>query len=108
MLEVVFKDKLHEKKGGNVEEHILLARQVYIKPKALEEPGLTRGCPRCNHQLKCGPCSARIITEMAKTSAGRIRISAATDRMDRTVGGWGSSSGMTSPGGELTCVPQSA
>ena len=73
-----------------------MARQVYIKPKDLEEHGLTRGCPRCDHQLRYGPgrtgkphsqvCRARIMAELAKTTAGRLRISAATDRMDRTVG----------------------
>ena len=71
-----------------------LARQTYIRACDLEEFGLTRGCPRCDHELTYGPnrtskphsqaCRARIMAEMTKTEAGRIRIAAAADRLDRT------------------------
>ena len=93
--EVVFKDKSGEKED-QFEDKVTLARQAYIRPKDLEEHGLTRGCPSCDHQLKYGPgrtgkphsqlIRARMMAELAKTTAGRIKMSAATDRMDRTVG----------------------
>lgn len=64
-------------------------RRVYIRQGDLDTYGYTTGCPKCedilrgaskstlNHSDRCG---TRIIEELAKTSDGRIRIGAATER----------------------------
>ena len=93
--EVIFKDRPDKTKDENFDERVSVARQVYFKTEDLEEHGLTRGCPRCNHQLRYGPertgklhsqlCRARIMAELAETTAGRLRVSASTHRMDRIV-----------------------
>ena len=44
-LEEIFKDESDEKKEELFEEKVSLARQVYIKPKDLEEHGLISGMP---------------------------------------------------------------
>ena len=57
--------------------------------------GMTRGCERCDHQMRYGPgrttkghsaiCRKRILVELAKTAEGQRRISNATVRLDKTV-----------------------
>ena len=91
-------------------EHIVVARQVYIKAKDLDDFGLTRGCPRCDHQLQYGSgraskphsatCRARINGELAKIEAGRSHIANASEGFDRTVGEFGEQSRQDAPGGE--------
>ena len=55
--------------------------------------GLTRGCPKCDHEIEYGPgrtsrphsqvCKNRIVSELAKTAEGQARIAAANERLDR-------------------------
>ena len=40
--EVIFKDRPDEKKEHNYDGRVAVARQMYIKPKDLEEHGLTQ------------------------------------------------------------------
>ena len=73
----------------------VISRKVYIKAADLEAFGHTRGCARCEHELRYGPnrsgkphseiCRSRIMAELAKTERGRLRIQAASDRLDRTL-----------------------
>ena len=34
---------------------VFMATQVYIKPNDIEQFGMTRGCPRCDHHVAYGP-----------------------------------------------------
>ena len=93
-LEVVFKEKAG-KVGAEFEDNVAMSRQMYIKAQNLIDFGLTRGCPRCDHQLLYGAgrtskphshrCRDRLMGEMSKTEAGRRRMPAASERLDRTV-----------------------
>jgi hypothetical protein len=55
---------------------------------------MTRGCPKCDHFVKyqtwgsrphSNICRTTITAELAKIQAGRIRISAASERLHKTV-----------------------
>ena len=108
-LEVVFKDKVV--KDAELVDKVALSRQVYIKAQDLIDFGLTRGCPRCDHQLQYGAgrtgkphsqrCRERLMGELAKTDAGKRRISAASDRLDRTVADLGQQHRDDLPQGEI-------
>ena len=86
--EVVFKDK-KEVVDDNLQDKVAVSRQAYIKPSDIEEFGLTRGRPRCDHPISHGPgrtskphsqrCGTRIMTELAKTPRGQARIAAAAE-----------------------------
>ena len=52
-VEVVFKEK-KEAEDLDLKNKIAVARQVYIKASDLLEYGLTRGCPKCEHELSYG------------------------------------------------------
>ena len=91
--EIIFKEKV-DNGHGDFKEKVILARQPYIRASDLEEHGMTRGCPKCDHFVKyqtwgsrpfSNICRTRITAELAKTQAGRIRISAASERLDKTV-----------------------
>ncbi len=91
--EIIFKEKI-DKGHGDFEEKVIISKQPYIRASDLEEHGMTRGCPKCDHFVKyqtwgsrphSNICRTRITAELAKTQAGRIRISAASDRLDKTV-----------------------
>ena len=56
--EVVFKEK-KEVADDNLQDKVSLPGQVCIKPADLEQLGLTRGCPRCDHQISHGPTKRR-------------------------------------------------
>ena len=74
--EVVFKEKKEVVDDG-LQDKVAVSRQVYIKLSDIDEFGLTRGCPRCDHQSSHGPgrtskphsqrCRAKTTTELAKT-----------------------------------------
>ena len=49
--EVIVREK-SEKPQDVAKDKVVLARQVYIKASDIEQSGMTRGCPRCDHQLK--------------------------------------------------------
>ena len=91
--EVIFKDKVEAGKDEFVDKQ-LIARQVYLRASDFEDHGMTRGCAKCDHFLKYGTwgarphsklCRDRITAELAKTEAGRTRIGAAAERLDKTV-----------------------
>ena len=108
-MEVVFKDKSDEKQE-TMKDKVTMSRQVYIKATDIEQFGMTRGCPRCDHQLRYGPgrttsqhsqaCRARIMGEIAKTPLGRVRIANASKRLDRTVAEMGEQHRIDVPQGE--------
>ena len=89
--EVVFRD-VAEARDSLSNAKVTLSRQLYIKPSDVEKIGLTRSCPRCDHELNYGPgrtskghskkCRDRFIGELANSAEGRIRIAAAAARMD--------------------------
>ena len=93
--EVISKDKKQEQEDRMRENKIVLSRAVYIKPGDLTKFGLMRGCPKCDHQIAYGPGRtpkphsanrrAGIMGELANTPEGRVRIAAATERLDGTV-----------------------
>ncbi len=70
-------------------------RRFRINKKDLEEHGYTEGCSQCDHISRYGAtkpgtyhtnaCRTRIITEMAKTEHGQQRLSAWSERVDRTI-----------------------
>ena len=93
--EVVFRDATDAQRP-QLDPKVALSRQVYIKPADIERFGLTRGCPKSDHDLNYGPrrtskghskaCRDRIMGEMSKTADGRARIAAAAAaRLDQTV-----------------------
>ena len=49
--EIIFTEKI-VKGHGVFEEKVILARQPYIRASDLEEHGMTRGCPKCDHTVK--------------------------------------------------------
>ena len=53
-LEIVFEEKADRVDVDDLEGKVALSRQVYIKAQDLIDFGLTRGCPRCDHQLQFG------------------------------------------------------
>ena len=107
--EVVFKEKA-EVEQQQFGEKTQLARQVYLRPADFDAHGFTRGCPRCDHYRRSNvwgtrphssACRARITEELSKTVAGRIRIGAAAERIDRTVGELGQQHRGDLPQGEI-------
>ena len=96
---MVFRKKPEEEDQYKGRDQSITARRVYIRAADLSAFGHTRGCPRCEHELVYGPnrcgkphsdtCRSRIMGELAKTEAGRLRIGAATDRLDKTVADMG-------------------
>ena len=71
------------------------ARRLYIKGEDLRAFGYTVGCPRCTHERRYGPglttkgqsdeCRQRITDELSETPEGLRRISAADERINRSV-----------------------
>ena len=49
--EIILKEKI-DKGEGNFEEKITIARQPYIRASDLDQFGMTRGCPKCDHYIK--------------------------------------------------------
>jgi hypothetical protein len=92
--EVVFKEK-KEIRPEEMKDKVIVARQPYLKAADFARYGLTKGCPKCDHEIEYGPgrtsrphsnaCKSRIIGELAKTAEGQARIAAASERLDRTV-----------------------
>ena len=76
--EIVFRDATDAQRP-QLDPKVALSRQVYIKPADIERFGLTRGCPKCDHELNYGPgrtskghskvCRDRIMGEMSNTAA---------------------------------------
>jgi hypothetical protein len=107
---MVFKEKADKVDVDDLEDKVALSRQVYIKAQVLIDFGLTRGCPRCDHPLQYGagrtgkPHSKRgrdrIMGELIKTEAGKRRIAAASERLDRTVAEMGQQHRADLPQGE--------
>ena len=72
--EITLREKADENKEDDIEEKVSLAHQVYTKPKDVEEHGVTRGFPRCDHQVeyrtgRAGKpnsqvCRARMMTKL--------------------------------------------
>ena len=90
---IIFKEKIH-KGHGDFEEKIILARQPNVRVSDLQEHGMTRGWPKCDHFVKyqiwasrphSNICRMRITAELAKTQAGGTGISAAFERLDKIV-----------------------
>jgi hypothetical protein len=91
--EVVFKEKA-DGDHNEFAEKAHSARQVYLRADDFEQYGLTRGCPKCDNDLRnnasgtrphSAVCRSRITAELAKTEAGRVRIGMAESRLDKTV-----------------------
>ena len=91
--EIVFKDKIDVERQEYVDQP-QIARNVYLRPSDFEDFGFTRGCARCDHFRRHDAwgtrphsklCRDRITMELSKTAAGRTRIGAAAERLDRTV-----------------------
>ena len=90
--EVVFKEK-KDSVEQPTPDRVIVARQPYLKASDFAQWGLTRGCPKCDHEIEYGPgrtsrphsqaCKNRIVSELAKTAEGQARIAAANERLDR-------------------------
>ena len=103
-MEVVFKDKSDEKQE-TMKDKVTMSRRVYIKATDIEQFGMTRGCPRCDHQLRSGPGRttsqhSQAWGEIAKTPLGLVRIANASERLDRTVAEMGKQHRIDVPQGE--------
>ena len=93
--EVIFKPDETAKDMQVRPDERTIARKVYIRQEDLQAFGYTRECAKCQHEIQHGPnksgkphsaaCRARSMEELNKTEAGRMRIQAATERLDRTV-----------------------
>ena len=81
--DVVLKEKKNVEQQ-DLKDKITVARQVYIKASDLVEFGLTRGCPKCDHEISYGPgrtskphsqtCMARIMGDgLMCNSGGGVR-----------------------------------
>ena len=114
--EVVFKEKKDVEQQEETKSKITIARQPHLKASDFVEYGLTRGCPKCDHEISYGPgrtgkphsqaCKLRMIAELAKTPAGQARIAAASERLDRTVRELGEQHRTDVPQGEKETVVQ--
>ena len=106
--EVVFKE---EQEDLLKDDNLAMARAVHTKPDDLIKSGLTRGCPRFGHQIAYGlartarPHSAKyrasIMEELAKTSEGRVRFAAVSERLDRNAAEMGQRYRADAPQGEM-------
>ena len=89
---------------------LVIARQPYLKATAFIKYGLTKGCPKCDHEISYGPgrtsrphsmtCKKRILAEISKTPEGQARIAQASERLDRTVADMGEMHRTDQPQGE--------
>ena len=90
--EVIFTEKVEgEQLVG--EPAARAVRKLYIKQADVIAFGHTRGCARCEHDVRYGygrtnkghtdACRTRIMSELAKTEAGKQRIEATVGRMDK-------------------------
>ena len=88
-----------------------MSRQVYLHNYDFDAFGTTRGCPNCDWFRRTqswqgqgrphsNACRARIMGELAKSAAGRTRLGAAVERLDRTVGDLGQQFRSDVPQGE--------
>ena len=92
--EVVCKDKKEIEKL-DTQGSFVIARQSYLKIADFIKYGLTKGCPKCGHEISYGPgraskahfmiCKKRILAEMSKTPEGQACMAQASERLDRTV-----------------------
>ena len=73
--EVIFKDK-SEGVHDVAKDKVVMSRQVYIKASDIDQFGMTRGCPRCDHQLKYGADQ----TPSQDSATGRARITGRSQR----------------------------
>ena len=88
---VIFPENL-DRDQPKAEPEIRAARALYLKRSDMETYGYTSGCPRCDHDMAYGygrtskghskACRDRIAAKLAETPAGRVRIAAASARMD--------------------------
>ena len=77
-----------EQKQGEIKHAV--ARQIYLKRADIDAYGQTEGCQRCEADLRYGygrstkphsnACRTRMTENLAKTEAGRQRLSAADGR----------------------------
>ena len=49
--EIIFKEKI-DKGEGNFQEKAIIARHPYVRAADLEQYGMARGCPKCDHYTK--------------------------------------------------------
>ena len=112
--EVVFKEKIDAGTDEFVDKK-LIARQVYLRASDFTEHGMTRGCVKCDHFIKYSSwgtaphskvCRDRITAKLMETEAGRIRIGAAVERLDKTVEHLGQQFREDQPQGEKADVRQ--
>ena len=91
---VVFREQVEVREAPI--DAVRRACRVYLKPGDFEGDGsfgYTDGCPKCEHWMRYGQtktsaahseaCRTRIMTELAKTTEGQMRIAAATSRLAR-------------------------
>ena len=112
--EVVFRQEGQQERPAKPQ--IVVARRVYIRAPDLEAFGHTKGCPRCEHELRYGAnrsgrphsdiCRTRIMGELAKTAQGRLRLRKATTRLDETTAELGER--MLAQGEEVIIAPADA
>ena len=112
--EIIFKEKI-DKGEGNFEEKVIIARQPYIRAADLEQFGMTRGYPKCDHYIKyqtwgsrphSSACRTIFTTELSKIVLGQMPIAAASDRLDKTVEELGRQHRTDVPQGEKLEVAQ--
>ena len=90
--EVIFREQVDNAQNA-ADPQPRQVRKLYIKKSDLDAYGFTQGCRRCDHDLAYGygrssmghsdACRNRIMKRLAETAAGRMRIEACTERMDR-------------------------
>lgn len=71
---VVFKDK-SDGVQEVMKDKVTVRHQVYIKATDIEQFGMARGCPRCDHQLQYGPgrTTSNTHRRAGRGSWGRLR-----------------------------------
>ena len=92
--EVTFQEHLGEQPTDDVKK-IQIAKKLYVRPADLKAFGYTKGCPKCDNELRYGPgrttkshsdsCRDRIIARLLETPEGVHRVRSVTERLDRTL-----------------------
>ena len=77
--EVIFRDRPAQPEDSEVPRSRVV-RKIYIKGEDIKAYGLTKGCPKCDHEVRYGPgrttkghsdkCRERIIECLSQTEEG--------------------------------------
>jgi len=92
--DVIFQDRPVQPGDGDLPRRRAV-RKIYIKGEDIKAFGLTRGCQKCDHELRYGPgrttkghsdaCRQRIVECLSGTEEGLRRLAAADERANHYI-----------------------